>query len=462
MVEVGARDGGTPDRGAPDRGAPDRHDRHAGRPSQVDTRVDHAAQAGQAGDVDQVGDLGRRGCGGCDDQDEVVRLLDLARRRLHMDLAWLSRFSGDSQVIDVAVGDSDLAASLPGCRFEYHSSYCARVLDGRLPPLVPNARADSRTADLPITAELRIGAYVGAPVVLPDGQVYGMLCCLSHEPEERLRERDAKFLEVLAEVLSDSVEGMNRRREDRERLREKIGALIDRGGPTMIFQPVFDLPTHCIVGAEALARFPDDGLPPARWFADAAAVGMGVELNLAAIRGALAALPRFPRGLLLAVNASPATIASGRLADLFMEEARDQTDQLIVEITEQEGIEDLASTVTGLDKLRDMGVRIAVDNVGVAYASLARLVQIRPEVMKMSPRLTSGVGMDPARLALVEALVHFSRRLDSCLVASGVERPAELRALLRAGVDQAQGDLLAPPGPLPLPVHGHAPIAATA
>ncbi len=407
--------------------------------------------------------------------DEIARVLDLARRHLGTDVAWLSRFTGDEQVVDLISGEGELVERLVGRRVAQDTTYCARVLDGRLPPVIPDARADRRTADLAVTRELGIGSYLGAPVYLDNGEVYGMLCALSTEPDPGLGDREARFLGLLADVVADAVSALHRGGADDDHLRTVIAAVIARGGPTMVFQPVFDLPTHGLVGAEALARFPtfpappgepeDSGeadhrgtagphfgdLPPDRWFAHAASVGMGIDLELAAIRAAVAELPRFPRGLSLAVNASPATIASGRLGELLAVPA---ADQLIVEITERDGIHDLPGTLARLYELRDLGVRVAVDNVGVAYASLRRLVQILPDVVKMNHWLTTDVGADAARRALVEALVHFSRQIGACLVAEGIQTADELRVLAAAGVDQGQGEFLGPPGPLPLPAHG--------
>ncbi|WP_242423963.1 EAL domain-containing protein, partial [Frankia sp. EI5c] len=129
-------------------------------------------------------------------------------------------------------------------------------------------------------------------------------------------------------------------------------------------------------------------------------------------------------------------------------------DQVIVEITEREGIHDMPVMLGRLLELRDLGVRIAVDNVGVAYASLWRMVRILPDVVKMDGWLSAGVASDAARRALVEALVHFARQIGAVLVAEDIETADELRVLTAAGVDQGQGEFLGPPGPLPLPAHG--------
>src|SRR5258705_13556979 len=76
---------------------------------------------------------------------------------------------------------------------------------GKLPHLIHDAAADERTADLPITREAGIGAYIGAPIRLWDGTLYGTLCCLSRSAEPSLNDRDVRFLPVLAEILPDQI-----------------------------------------------------------------------------------------------------------------------------------------------------------------------------------------------------------------------------------------------------------------
>ena len=75
------------------------------------------------------------------------------------------------------------------------------------------------------------------------------------------------------------------------------------------------------------------------------------------------------------------------------------------------------------------------------------MVNLRPDFLKLSARLVSGLDQDPARLALVRALAAFVRKVGSSIVAEGVERETERVALLAAGVDHAQGCLFAAPGP---------------
>jgi HD-GYP domain-containing protein (c-di-GMP phosphodiesterase class II) len=92
-------------------------------------------------------------------------------------------------------------------------TYCELLLDGRLDNVVRDSSREAIVADLPITAEGGIGAYIGVPVMLSDGAVYGTFCCLSHEPMPELRDRDVQFLKVLAQLVAHQVEEDARVRE---------------------------------------------------------------------------------------------------------------------------------------------------------------------------------------------------------------------------------------------------------
>ncbi|TML12091.1 MAG: EAL domain-containing protein, partial [Actinobacteria bacterium] len=93
-------------------------------------------------------------------------------------------------------------------------------------------------------------------------------------------------------------------RRRRSTTETRIRSALRPGSPAIVFQPIVNVRTSAVIGAEALARFPDAS-GPERWFADAASVGLGLELELAAITAALGQLHRIPDGVYLSVNASP-------------------------------------------------------------------------------------------------------------------------------------------------------------
>jgi GAF domain-containing protein len=134
--------------------------------------------------------------------ETVEWLLSTVRESLEMDVAFVSEFAGDRLIFRALEGDAESFGWREGEGFPLDESYCKRVLDGRIPNVVPDARSEDLTKDLWVTSEADIGSYVAVPVVLSDGRPYGTLCCVSHKADPRLRERDLGLMEGVARELS--------------------------------------------------------------------------------------------------------------------------------------------------------------------------------------------------------------------------------------------------------------------
>jgi EAL domain-containing protein (putative c-di-GMP-specific phosphodiesterase class I) len=370
----------------------------------------------------------------------VVELLHFLRRHLGLDVAWLGRLDADGLVLQVLEGDAESFCLRPGTKVLRETSLYTRTLSGDLPRLIPDTGADPRTATLPMVREMGIGCYAAVPVYDGEERLYGLLGCVSHHPQPALRARDTRFLEMMADILRDSVTDVHRMWQKRCRVWDDVSRIIDQGGPALVYQPVFDLERHTIIGVEALSRFPGYGRDTAQWFAAAAAVGLGAELELAAINRALRVLPSLRPPLRLAVNAS-ATTVSGLVEVVRAADA----ERLLLEITEHEQIHDATTVIRHLDHLRRLGVRVAADDVGAGYAGLERLVRLRPEVIKLDCALTRGIDADPARRAVAAALVQVAEDIGGDVIAEGIETAAALRAAREAGIRYGQGILLGPP-----------------
>ncbi len=138
-----------------------------------------------------------------DPRHTVERALDAARELLGMDIAYFSEFTDSQQIIRSVSGDSSSFGFEEGTAAELEETYCMRMVSGVIPSLIPDAPNDVRVNDLPGTDGAGIGSYVGVPLRLPDGRVYGTMCCLSHEAKKQLDARDVQFMRVLARVLGD-------------------------------------------------------------------------------------------------------------------------------------------------------------------------------------------------------------------------------------------------------------------
>jgi EAL domain-containing protein (putative c-di-GMP-specific phosphodiesterase class I)/AmiR/NasT family two-component response regulator len=237
-------------------------------------------------------------------------------------------------------------------------------------------------------------------------------------------------------------------REERLATIERINNVLTDRSVAMVFQPVVNLFDGSVAGAEALARFSaEPRRTPDRWFAEAAGVGLGVDLEAHAIDLAVDQLGALPGGTFLSVNASPETVLSSRLMDIV--ESVPST-RLVLELTEHEQIDDYRAIDEVSRTLRDLGVRLAVDDTGSGYASLRHILRLSPDIIKLDRDLIFGVDADPARRALASALVHFASDIGAMVIAEGIETTAELEVLRDLGVEFGQGYLMARPGPLPI------------
>jgi EAL domain-containing protein (putative c-di-GMP-specific phosphodiesterase class I) len=128
-----------------------------------------------------------------------------------------------------------------------------------------------------------------------------------------------------------------------------------------------------------------------------------------------------------------------------------------VEITEQAQVEDYDELNVALGHLREVGVRIAVDDAGAGYASLRHILRLEPDVIKLDKSLVRNVHRDRPRRALATALISFAAEIGATIVAEGIESAEELDALRDLGVTFGQGYHLARPHRPPV-----APLVAVA
>src|SRR5918998_2479338 len=140
----------------------------------------------------------------------IEDMLRDVREPLQMDVAFVSKFDGDRLVFRKLEGDAESFGWQEGESFPLDESYCKRVLDGRIPRVVPNARREEATKDLRVTSEADMGCYCAVALVLSDGQLYGTLCCVSHEADPGLRESDLGMMERTAGWLVGQMERRGR------------------------------------------------------------------------------------------------------------------------------------------------------------------------------------------------------------------------------------------------------------
>jgi EAL domain-containing protein (putative c-di-GMP-specific phosphodiesterase class I) len=376
---------------------------------------------------------------------EFEHVLKMARSRLDMDVAWVSESAGALQIIRAIDGDGGSFGVAEGSSAPVEGSYSSSVLDGRVAHVIPDAAADPRTAGLAMTRQLGVGSYVGVPIELVDGQIFGTLCCLSHLADPRLGPRDADSLAPMAQLLSGLVLRAMTDFERQQQLEARIKVALSGEGRATVFQTIVNLDTLEVVGLEALTRF-RHGITT-DWFSEAAEVGLGVALELAAIGDAVRLLSQLPGDVYLSVNASPVTAGSPLLEQLL---AGSDGQRVVVEITRDAPCQDYHVLNAALAKLRDQGIRIAVDDAGSDFAGLSQILELPPEFIKLDMATVRDIDSDPVKATLAESLMNFAQQLHATVVAVGVETESERKTLLGLGVHVGQGYLFSRPGPIGL------------
>ena len=225
--------------------------------------------------------------------------------------------------------------------------------------------------------------------------------------------------------------------------RDEIEALLRDGTVAAVFQPVLELATGRVSGYEALARMMvEPQRSPDEWFAQAHRAGLGAELEAAALRVALG-VPGRPDGTFLALNVSPKALAS----PLVMGELPDDLSSIVIELTEHELFGAAEPLARRIAELRARGARVALDDAGSGYAGLQQLIAIAPDILKLDRSLVHGAHGDPAKLALLDAMISFASSTGAAICGEGVEDLADLRALADLDATYAQGYAIARPAP---------------
>ncbi|MGZ8587071.1 MAG: EAL domain-containing protein [Actinomycetota bacterium] len=327
------------------------------------------------------------------------------------------------------------------------------LLDVKMPGGGPRAAREIR-ASSPKTAIIALSAHEDARSVqeMLAAGAYNYLTkgtspqdlveaiCSSADGQVRLSSRAASF------VVGELASRMEREREvDEQRFAwdEQIHRILQSGGVECVFQPIVALETEEPVGFEALARFDAEPVrSPGAWFAEAAALGYALELEIAAVEAALSWIDRLPSDAFMTLNVSPASIMSPLLTETI---GGVPLDRIILEVTEHATITDYPKLRSAIAALRRGGVRLAVDDVGAGHASLRHILQLDPDLIKLDVSLTREIQTHHTQRAMASALVTFAREVGASVIAVGIETEAELAVIRELGVPLGQGYYLGRP-----------------
>lgn len=219
------------------------------------------------------------------------------------------------------------------------------------------------------------------------------------------------------------------------------------------FQPQVDLASHRVIGAEALARWNRPGagtVPPGQFIPVAESIGLISHIGRAVLFRACRAAADWPEPIGVSVNVSPLHFREDRFVDDVLETLRRtglSPARLELEITEGVLLQDTGETGRTLQKLRDAGIRVAMDDFGSAYAGLGYLSRFKFDRIKLDRDFTSQLERRTRAVAVVRAAVELGRSLDAEVIAEGIENAEQVDVLRDLGCRQGQGFFFGRPVP---------------
>jgi EAL domain-containing protein (putative c-di-GMP-specific phosphodiesterase class I) len=243
---------------------------------------------------------------------------------------------------------------------------------------------------------------------------------------------------------------MSARLRERHALQEDLRSAIDRGELLLHYQPQVKMSGETI-GFEGLARWqcPKRGMvPPGTFIPIAEESSLIIRVGEWVLREACREAASWPQPLTIAVNISPIQFRHGdlpRLVHSVLLETGLAPGRLELEITESVMINDFSRAVSILNRLKSLGVRIAMDDFGTGYSSLSYLQSFSCDKIKIDRTFICDLESNYHSRAIVRAVIGLGQSLDLPILAEGVETEAQHALLVQEGCDEVQGYLTGRP-----------------
>jgi diguanylate cyclase len=337
----------------------------------------------------------------------------------------------------VRLGGDEFAVLLSDCEQTVAERIALDIRDALLESIVLDEVAVRSTASIGIALAPQHGVDMSGLLRSADVAMYAA------------KSNRAGF-SVYAET-ADALDGL-------ERLRtiEELRKVVSARGLAVHYQPKLDVQTRTVVGVEALVRWdhPTRGLlPPAAFLPLVEDAGMMHELTIAVLEQSLDQVATWlaaGRYIPVAVNLSPSSLVDAELPDRISSMLAERgltPDLLELEITEDVIMNDRERGRELLDRIRSLGVGVAVDDFGTGYSSLAYLRELPIDELKLDRSFLQQMATDDRAAAIVRATISLAHSLGLRLVAEGVEDAVTADELTISGCDRAQGFFFARPLP---------------
>ena len=282
-----------------------------------------------------------------------------------------------------------------------------------------------------------MGASIGITIAPADG----------NDPDQLLRNSDIALYRAKAEARGSFVffeEQMNAALQARRALEQSLRRALDNDEFELHYQPQVELNSRAVVGFEALLRWRLDGrlVPPVEFIPVAEETGLILQIGDWVLRHACREAARWPNQFKIGVNLSPVQFKRGDVVKLVSDalaEAGLAPRRLELEITESVILHDTEATLATLQRLKALGVSIAMDDFGTGYSSLSYLRKFPFDRIKIDRSFIRDIERNASDASIVRAIIELGLCMGMAVIAEGVETDQQLSYLQGEYCEQGQG-----------------------
>lgn len=240
-----------------------------------------------------------------------------------------------------------------------------------------------------------------------------------------------------------------------QRTETLLHQVIEQQNIQIHFQPIVHLQTRQIYGYEGLTRGPVNTVlhSPTRLFEAAARAGRLAELDLMCRRAVINRFAQLSLPGRLFINVDPFSLVHEHFREgltlEFVEQSGLNPSDLIIELTETHPVEDVQLMQQAMHHYREMGFRVALDDLGAGYSGLKLWSELRPDIVKIDRHFIQGVDQDRTKQQFVTTILKTATALGCRVITEGVETEREYATLRKIGVEMLQGYYFCRPTPVP-------------
>lgn len=295
-------------------------------------------------------------------------------------------------------------------------------------------------------------SHFTAPVKSLTGTKIGTLICASPAQQRNITASEDRIASAIARLIAANIIVVTKAKHPQHDLERDIVQTLTQNRFSQVFQPIHRLSDMSVAGFEALTRFPDlRGMDTLQTFRAARTLGLGPQYDIHAVMQIVGATIETVRERgYISFNASHQTLMLDTITTLYEWGGTGlPRDGYIIEISEQDAIENFDALRVRLRKIRELGMKLAIDDVGAGQTGLQHILRLEPDMIKIDRSVTAEIVGHKASRAMLHALTNFGAQTDCEIVCEGVETEAQLAILHDLNVPYAQGYLLGRPALLP-------------